>query len=69
MAAPNRLRELEQQYGDLHKVIPKLATELGQKGAAERLEVSQSFISQWLAFNGYALVSEYRKVDQQPEVA
>ena len=67
MAPPNKLQELEAKYGDLNKVIPNLVNEFGQKEAAEKLEVSQSFISMWLNANHYRLFSEYRKVDAQPQ--
>lgn len=66
MAPPNKLRELEEKHGDLDKVIPKLVNELGQRRAAEKLEVSQAFISFWLNANHYQLFSEYRKI--MPEV-
>lgn len=54
-------RLLEKEHGDLHGVIPNLASELGQQGAAERLKVSQRWISRWLSRNGYVLVTRYEK--------
>lgn len=69
MASPNKLRELEDQYGDLNKVIPKLVNELGQKGAAKKLGASQSFVSMWLNANHYVLFNEWRKVETQPEAS
>ena len=46
---------LESSYGDLNEVIPPLTNELGQAGTANRLKVSQTFISRWLRENGYKL--------------
>jgi hypothetical protein len=59
MAKPYRLRDLEAQYGDLHKVIPKLVNEGGQQYAAFQLGVSISTISSWLKDNGYIQKVEY----------
>lgn len=52
---------LEKEHGDLHEVIPRLATELGQAEAARRLEVKQSWLSLWLRTNGYVRVTQYVK--------
>lgn len=52
---------LEKEHGDLHEVIPRLATELGQEKAAQRLEVKQSWLSLWLRTNGYVRVTQYVK--------
>lgn len=59
MAKPNRLREIEEQYGDLQKIIPHLVNEHGQAEAARLLDVSPSTISLWLKHNGYVLVTQY----------
>jgi len=53
MAKRFRLRELEQELGDLHQIIPALVNEKGQGGAADQLGISQATISQWLSANGY----------------
>ena len=65
MATPNKLRKLEQEKGDLHKVIPPAVNKLGQKDAAEELHLSTATISTWLKDNGYVFVGEWRKIDQQ----
>jgi hypothetical protein len=46
-------RLLEKQHGDLHEVIPKLANQHGQEGAAKHLNVTQSWVSWWLRRYGY----------------
>lgn len=70
MATPNKLKKLEQERGDLHKVIPPAVNKLGQKDAAEELHLSTATISTWLKDNDYVFVGQYvRKADQQPEVA
>ncbi len=46
-------RLLTREHGDLHNVIPKLANERGQEGAAAELNVNQSWISWWLRRYGY----------------
>ncbi len=53
MAKRFRLRELEQELGDLHQIIPALVNEKGQAGAAQQLGVTQATISYWLSANGY----------------
>lgn len=58
--------QLEALYGDLDYVIPRLATEMGQDGAARelstpRLTVKQNFISRWLKDNGYVKRIQYVK--------
>ncbi len=69
MAPPSKSRVLEEKYGDLHKVIPKLVNELGQKGAADALGTSQSFISMWLSANHYEQFIEYRQTPVQSSEA
>lgn len=59
MAKPYKLRDLESQYGDLHKVIPKLVNQGGQQFAAFQLGVSISTVSTWLKDNGYIQKVEY----------
>ena len=62
MAKPYRLKEVEQQRGNLHKVIPELVNELGsQKAAADALGVSQATISIWLRENNYQPKTTYVK--------
>jgi DNA invertase Pin-like site-specific DNA recombinase len=54
MAKPYRLKEVEQQHGNLYKIIPELVNKLGsQKAAADELGVSQATISIWLRENNY----------------
>lgn len=44
---------LEKQHGNLHDVIPALCTEIGQSATAQKLGVTQSWVSRWLRDNGY----------------
>lgn len=58
--------QLEELYGDLDYVIPRLCTEMGQDGAARtlstpRLTIKQAFISRWLKENGYIKKIQYVK--------
>lgn len=62
--ANRRIRQLEQEEGDLHKLIPPLVNEYGQPETARRLGVSQSTISQWLMRNGYVLKRQYVRENQ-----
>lgn len=64
MAKPYRVTELEQQFGDLHKIIPPLVNEVGQAETARRLGVSQATISVWLKANHY----ESKTVYERPEI-
>jgi predicted transcriptional regulator len=66
MARRFRMRELEQQHGDLEELIPKLLNESdgSQKTVAEKLNVSQATISQWLSKNGYVARVRYEKQRQ-----
>ena len=66
MAKRFRLRELEQEHGDLHKVIPPLVNQHGQAEAARILGVSAATISIWLRDNGYTQKTEYVR-DAAPE--
>lgn len=55
---------LKERYGDLHHVIPRLASEHGQEGAARELStpqitVKQSWVSDWLKSNNYQLKRLY----------
>lgn len=47
------IKQLEQQYGDLNQIIPKLVNQGGQKFAAFQLGTTQINISRWLKDNGY----------------
>jgi hypothetical protein len=53
MAKRYRIRELEKEYGDLHKVIPPLVNNSNQAEAARSLKTSAATISNWLRDNGY----------------
>lgn len=53
MARPNRIKELEQQYGDLHTVIPPRVNEKGQAETGRELGISSATISTWLKKHGY----------------
>jgi DNA-binding PadR family transcriptional regulator len=44
---------LEEQYGDLHEVIPAMVSENGQAQTAQDLKVTQGWVSRWLAKNRY----------------
>lgn len=65
MAKRHRIRELEKQHGDLHKVIPPLVNELGQGETARKLSISQATISNWLKQNRYVKVVYYRKQENR----
>lgn len=60
MARAYRVRELEAEHGDLHKVIPPLVNKNGQGEAARELGVSQFTISKWLKDNGYERRTVYQ---------
>lgn len=53
MRPAKKIQELELRYGNLHDLIPKRVSEVGQKRTAEEIGVRQSFISDWLRANGY----------------
>jgi hypothetical protein len=70
MARPNRLKEIEAQYGDLQKIIPAKVNELGSiKAAAEFFGTSEATLSVWLRNNGYVLRFTYVKSDQHAAYA
>lgn len=60
---------LEQQHGDLHEVIPRLASELGQAKAASRLKVNQAWLSRWLRDNRYVKVTQYVKESEMEKAS
>lgn len=65
MAKPNRLAELEQQLGDLNKVIPPLVNRTNQKTAGEHLGLSGATISKWLKDNRYVPRTTWTRIDEQ----
>ena len=60
-----QVEELEARLGKpLDQVIPEMLNRLGsQKAVAEELDVSPSFVSLWVTFNGYRRVSRWEKVE------
>lgn len=60
-----RVRELEQQHGDLNKVIPPLVNLHGQEEAGRLLGVSGATISNWLKQNDYTSRIVYEKSQGQ----
>ncbi len=66
-AKPYRIPKLEQTYGDLHTIIPKLANELGQVKAANRLGISSASINRWLKKNGYVLQMQYVRRESEAD--
>lgn len=69
MARRFRIRDLEEKYGDLHKVIPPLADDVGQAETGRRLGVSSATISNWLKNNGYEPVTKYVRKNAEMEQA
>lgn len=65
MAKPYRLREVEQEHGNLHDVIPRLADEHGQDKAGDMLGLSGATISTWLRDNGYKQRKRWEREEQQ----
>lgn len=59
MARRYRLREIENKYGDLHRVIPDLVNKQGQAETARELDVTQATISIWLKENGYKRIVQW----------
>lgn len=53
MATPLKLKALEAERGDLHKVIPPLVNTHGQTEAARILRISPATVSTWLKANHY----------------
>lgn len=50
---------LTQTHGNLHEVIPMLASRVGQEETARTLGVRQAWVSRWLRLNGYVQRVEY----------
>ena len=66
MARRDVLKDLEAHHGDLHKVIPPLVNQGGQKFAAFQLNTTQSTISLWLKNNGYTQKIEWvKQIDRE----
>jgi len=61
MARRDTLKDLERDYGDLEKIIPRLVNEGGQAFAAFQLNTTQATISNWLKHNGYVKKTEWVK--------
>jgi hypothetical protein len=64
MAKKDVLKDLEQRYGDLHKIIPQLVNQGGQGFAACELKTTQATISNWLKDNGYVKKTEWVKEEE-----
>lgn len=56
-----RLKEVEQELGNLEKLILPLVNRGGQALAAEKLGVSQPTISKWLDENNYVSRTYWQK--------
>lgn len=52
---------LTQAHGNLHEVIPSLASRVGQEETARTLGVRQAWVSRWLRMNGYVQKVQYVK--------
>jgi DNA invertase Pin-like site-specific DNA recombinase len=62
MGKPNRLKEVEEQHGELEEIIPATVNRLGSaKDAAKLFGVSDSTINKWLREHGYVLTQVYVK--------
>jgi hypothetical protein len=61
---PIKVRGLEQEHGDLSRVIPALVNELGQWEAGRRLGVSSATISRWLRRNQYQQVTQWMTLEE-----
>ena len=57
---------LQDDFGDLHQVIPQLVSLHGQQEAAQMLGVPQRWISHWLKRHGYVLVKQWVR-EAQPQ--
>lgn len=68
MGKPNRLKELEAERGDLHKVIPQMVNLHGQAYAAAQLKTSVATINKWLKTNGYQLIQRYENKTRKTHV-
>jgi hypothetical protein len=64
MAKPNRLKEIEKEKGDLHKIIPKLVNEHGQYEAGRLIGVSGATIHNWLKDEGYVRIVRYERTPE-----
>lgn len=65
MAKRYRLKELERDRGDLHRLIVPLVNEGGQAHAARSLGVTQTTISNWLHKEGYRPKTVYERIGAQ----
>lgn len=61
---PIKVRVLEQEHGDLSRVIPALVNECGQSAAGRRLGVSSATISRWLRRNRYQPFTQWMTLDE-----
>lgn len=59
---------LTQAHGNLHEVIPSLASRVGQEETARTLGVRQAWVSRWLRMNGYKQVVQYVKESEASHV-
>lgn len=69
MAKRNKVGELEQEHGNLERIIPPLVNKGGQRLAADKLGTTQTTISRWLKDHGYISRTEWVKVTPQEESA
>lgn len=53
------------QHGDLHQIIPQMATDMGQIETAQKLGVTQNWVSRWLRKNGYEMKIIWVKKEQK----
>ena len=49
----DKLKQLEAEHGDLHKVIPPLVNTHGQVETSRRLKISPATFNTWLKANHY----------------
>ena len=64
-----RVKGLQQKYGDLHRVIPRLVNEGGQLKAAKVLGLSPATINKWLKDNGYQKRIQYIHVESEEKAS
>lgn len=69
MAKRFKLRDLEKERGDLHKIIPSLVNQGGQNLAANNLNVSAATIGKWLKDNGYKQIVRYERPEKKEEAS
>lgn len=55
-------------FGNLHDLIPRITSEMGQVGAADYLTtptcpISHTWVARWLSRNGYARVVRYERIE------